>query len=261
MFETLWYATMLTGWVCLTVIAIMYPAWWMLFEKLGIRGWKSLIPFYDGYELSKRTRGKTLATWLLGTNVLFYVLCLIQASLKADAMPASYLSYDYGYGDIDFVSCVRSPYDGMYVHSQEGLPVIGLVILWVAAVALLVLTIDVLDGVSHEFGHGHGFTVGLVLLPVVFVPILAFSENEQVIEEDPEVSEAFEEKPEESDTTSTQGTESETGTQEAKQETKSVTNTQETVTQEPADIDTDVSDEESTKTDETQDVNEEKTEA
>ncbi len=38
-----------------------------------------------------------------------------------------------------------------------------------------VIMIIMYHGVSKNFGHGGGFTVGMVLLPIIFFPVLAFS--------------------------------------------------------------------------------------
>jgi hypothetical protein len=46
----------------------------------------------------------------------------------------------------------------------------------VGAILLLVVMIFIYHGISKNFGQGAGFTVGLVLLGVVFVPILAFGD-------------------------------------------------------------------------------------
>ena len=46
----------------------------------------------------------------------------------------------------------------------------------VGAILLLVVMIFVYHGISKNFGQGAGFTVGLVLLGIVFVPILAFGD-------------------------------------------------------------------------------------
>jgi len=46
----------------------------------------------------------------------------------------------------------------------------------VGAILLLVVMILVFHGISTKFGKGAGFTVGLILLSFVFVPILAFGD-------------------------------------------------------------------------------------
>ncbi|MFC2098336.1 DUF5684 domain-containing protein [Bacteroidota bacterium] len=52
------------------------------------------------------------------------------------------------------------------------------IIPFVGAILLLVVMILVFHGISKNFGKGAGFTVGLVLLSFVFVPILAFGKAE-----------------------------------------------------------------------------------
>jgi uncharacterized protein DUF5684 len=46
-----------------------------------------------------------------------------------------------------------------------------------AAIFVLVVSIFVLNDTSRSFGHGGGFTVGLVLLPFVFFNILGYDQN------------------------------------------------------------------------------------
>ena len=55
----------------------------------------------------------------------------------------------------------------------SGKPLWWILLLLIPIVNLVILII-VLNGVSKGFGKEAGFTVGLVLLPVVFFPILAF---------------------------------------------------------------------------------------
>jgi hypothetical protein len=42
----------------------------------------------------------------------------------------------------------------------------------------LVLSIVVINELSKRFGYGVGFTLGLIFLPVIFYPILAFGSSE-----------------------------------------------------------------------------------
>lgn len=46
-----------------------------------------------------------------------------------------------------------------------------------AAIASFVLSIVVFNRLSNHFGHGIGFTIGLVLVPVVFLSILGFGSD------------------------------------------------------------------------------------
>ena len=56
----------------------------------------------------------------------------------------------------------------------------------VGSILVLVLMIIIAHGVSTHFGKGAGFTVGLVLLGIIFYPILAFGKAEyQQIQKQP----------------------------------------------------------------------------
>ena len=55
-----------------------------------------------------------------------------------------------------------------------GKPLWWVIIILLIPIANLVLLIMVYHGISKAFGKDAGFTVGLVLLPVIFFPILAF---------------------------------------------------------------------------------------
>jgi len=57
-----------------------------------------------------------------------------------------------------------------------GKPLWWVILILLIPIVNLVLLIMVLNGISTAFGKGAGFTVGLVLLPFVFFPILAFSQ-------------------------------------------------------------------------------------
>ena len=56
----------------------------------------------------------------------------------------------------------------------SGKPVWWVILILLIPIVNLVLIIMVWHGISKAFGKDAGFTVGLVLLPFVFFPILAF---------------------------------------------------------------------------------------
>ena len=59
--------------------------------------------------------------------------------------------------------------------------VIGGILYFGCLIAAVVLYIMFLNRVSKAFGHGAGFTVGLVFLNFIFILILAFSKSERVV--------------------------------------------------------------------------------
>ena len=99
--------------VIFILFVLLIVSMWMIFEKAGEAGWKSLIPFYSSYKLFQ------IATdhgWMF---LLVYV------------------------------------------------PIIG----WIFQVYMVYK-------LAGAFGKGIGFTVGMVFLPIVFYPILAFGSSE-----------------------------------------------------------------------------------
>jgi hypothetical protein len=42
----------------------------------------------------------------------------------------------------------------------------------------IVIEIIVIHGLSKSFGHGVGFTIGIIFLPFIFLPMLAFGSSE-----------------------------------------------------------------------------------
>lgn len=58
-------------------------------------------------------------------------------------------------------------------------PITGL-LFFLSIATSLVFSIIITNGLSKSFGKDAGFTVGLILLPVVFYPILAFSKAQYI---------------------------------------------------------------------------------
>lgn len=100
-------ASTIFSWI---VVILLIIANWKIFEKAGQAGWKSLIPFYNGYTSFKITFS---SGW-------FFLLMLI--------------------------------------------PVVNIII-----------HIMYCNKLSKAFGHGIGFTLGLIFLPNIFTLILGFN--------------------------------------------------------------------------------------
>ncbi len=120
----------------LAVVVFLIASMWKVFSKAGQPGWAAIIPIYNAIVFF-RVIGRP-AWWLLvyiGVTVI----------------------YVYG---------IRMAVTG---NSAGGL------LSLVGAIALLVLCIIDYHRLSKSFGKGAGFTVGLILLSFIFLPILAFS--------------------------------------------------------------------------------------
>ena len=131
--------------VALVVLAII--AMWKIFVKAGEKGWKAIIPIYDVYILFK-IAWKTKMFWIF---LVLTILCSI-----FDATATYYTVKD------------STEYTALMAISA------------VFAIITLVITIMLYFNLSKAFGHGAGFTVGLVFLSTIFTLILGFGSSQYV---------------------------------------------------------------------------------
>ncbi len=66
------------------------------------------------------------------------------------------------------------------ILSSAGLGLFGALVMLVAAIALLVLEIISYYKLSLSFGHGAGYTIGLIFLNFIFILILGLGSSEYV---------------------------------------------------------------------------------
>ena len=76
------------------------------------------------------------------------------------------------------LNCQNFFYLNVINAEVAGLSIVCNLIQLVASICLLVLDIKMMHGISKSFGHGTGFTVGLVLLPFIFQLVLGFGSSE-----------------------------------------------------------------------------------
>lgn len=125
-----------TYFVILIIIAVLWViANWKIFSKAGYAGWKSIIPFYNGYILYK-------FTW---KAPMFFIMlaCSIIGSITAQMGSGVWLAIALAFSIAGAVIAI------IQYHKQ-----------------------------SLAFGHGIGFTFGLIFLNTIFVLILAFGKSE-----------------------------------------------------------------------------------
>jgi hypothetical protein len=104
--------TIITNIITLALVAVMVASYFKIFQKMGRKGWESLIPFYNYYVLLK----------VLNKPSYWLVLFLI--------------------------------------------PFVG-------SIFMIIL----LNDMVKAFGRSSGFTVGLIFLPFIFFPLLAFKKE------------------------------------------------------------------------------------
>lgn len=117
-------------------------------KKAGRPGWSALIPYYCNY-IRADIAGNTNYFWtMLIANIASTLLTNIANNVDS-----------------------------------SGLMIILSMISLVASIVSLVFFTKIQYGVSRAFGQGVGFTIGLILLPIVFYPMLAWGKYTYVGED------------------------------------------------------------------------------
>ena len=132
----------------LAIPVLMVVEAWLILQKQGQPGWKSLIPIYGEY-------------------------CIIAASDAADLFWKQLLAI-IGSG---VLSGILAPLSG----SDDTVTLVLVLVLSLSSLALsiysLVCTVRIQMCLARSFGKGTGFAWGLILLGIVFRGILAFSDD------------------------------------------------------------------------------------
>lgn len=136
--------------ISIGLCVLMIVANWQIMKKANEPGWVSLIPVYGTYKLYDICRANKYFWGSIIASVGPVILMMIMGATVAS-------SFDGG-------SAVAAVFS---------------VICMIAVVAAWIYTVYCLvrfnNNLAKAFGKGAGFTVGLLFLPVIFYPILAFS--------------------------------------------------------------------------------------
>ncbi len=129
--------------------------WWRVFSKANIAGWKALIPFYSDYTRYKIAGKKSMYWGYLVVTALKQIYSIVSIAVLAGTV-------------IAFMS------DGTFHAGGIEMKIIS----W--GLTLLIAFFDVYIGrrLARKFGKTDAFGWGLGLIPLVFVPILAFGKAE-----------------------------------------------------------------------------------
>ena len=136
------FQVLITMVATISIIAIVWYvlqiiANWRIFKKAGEAGWKSIIPIYNSYILFK-----------IAWKPLYFWLEIVIAAVVG-------------------VLNVLAP------QMENAASVISVVIL-IALVVFCIFNIILFYKLSKAFGHGVGFTLGLLFLNPIFMLILGF---------------------------------------------------------------------------------------
>lgn len=132
------YALVLLIWAVLNIVAT-----WRVFSKAGEQGWKSIVPFLRDYVSYKMVWKKDMFFVQLGLSAVATVLNVVTAGMDPE-------------GTMTMVLSVIALLCGLVVS-----------IIWLVKSHKL----------STCFGHGIGFTLGLIFLNPIFMMILGFGSS------------------------------------------------------------------------------------
>ena len=150
--------------VSMGVTALMMVSKWHIFKKLGMPGWKGIIPFYSDYMLF-RTVWITKPFWVLVVAAGVYTMV---SMITAILMPVLVLLTGNTLDDDEMITLLI----------VFGI-IFGLLTLTLSVIALIIkfrLNIRL----ASVFGKGVGFVLGLTFISVVFYPILAFGKSQKI---------------------------------------------------------------------------------
>lgn len=137
----------------LILFVLMVIANWKIFKKAGEPGWKSIIPVYNVYIMFKIVNMKNWFWWLIAISLCGSIMCSIDGFNPNAMTEAEIKAFDF---------------------AAHPMTIAALVIMLIAeiwgAVTYACRT-------SKVFGHGLGYTIGLIFLPNIFWLILAFDKS------------------------------------------------------------------------------------
>lgn len=129
--------------------------WWKVFTKANIAGWKAIIPFYCDYNRFK-----------LGGKKNWYFPYLFLTIAKQIYSIVALI--------ILFVNVIEFLQNGVFDGAGLEMKSVS----W--GLLFLIMIFDVYIGIhiAQRFHKSNAFGVGLGLIPIVFVPVLAFGKAE-----------------------------------------------------------------------------------
>lgn len=139
----------------LIFFVFMVVANWKIFKKAGEPGWKSIIPIYNVYIMFKIVNMKSWFWWLLCLSIIGSIIAAVNNSSSFYFMSGAEIQ------TIDIAT----------------IPTIVLVTMVIESIIAILAGIVYSYRTSKVFGHGIGYTIGLIFLPSIFWLILAFGKS------------------------------------------------------------------------------------
>lgn len=149
-------ASILLGFLAIGFIfyLLMLIAGWRILKKAGESGWKILIPIYNVYMLWKIAGMK---------NWFWHIICLAIITGILEAFAGADLSSFYAEGTI---------------VDQRPMVIVALLAGAFLVIYTFIAQITYAYRTSKVFGHGLGYTIGLIIFPSLFWLILGFGSSD-----------------------------------------------------------------------------------
>ena len=130
---------------------LLIIAGWKIFEKAGEPGWKAIIPIYNLYIMYKIVNMQAWFWGMIGLSLLSSII-LLTTGYNPDMTPDQMTAY----------------------FTNNPLPLCTMVI-----VAIIGIVVEIIYAyrTAKVFGHGIGYTIGLIFLPNIFWLILGFGKS------------------------------------------------------------------------------------
>lgn len=146
--------TFLLAGICAIIFYILLiVAWWKIFEKAGEKGWKAIIPIYNIYIMFKIVNMKNWFWWSIIVSFCTSLTCALNGFNPNAMTEAQLASYNY---------------------AANPAVIIALIILCVVEIYIAIVYAY---RTSKVFGHGIGYTIGLLFLSNIFLLILGFGKS------------------------------------------------------------------------------------
>ncbi|MDL2230643.1 DUF5684 domain-containing protein [Alistipes sp. OttesenSCG-928-L06] len=153
LFPQVWMSYLMDGIFTLLTISTLVSLWYIL-KKMGQPGWKGIIPYYNMWAVVRYTGRPMRWFWgLVAGFVCMLLPCVAMMSHLTTAMMTGQIP-------------------------SEGFVITCAVLSAVLMIVTCVFQILIVHGLSRSFGRGGWFTAGLILLPFIFFPVLAFNDDE-----------------------------------------------------------------------------------
>lgn len=135
--------------IALILAILTIIAYWKMFEKANKPGWHSIIPFLNIYDVFD-------ICWKGIYGIVFCAVYFI----------ANLGEYFTGYDSVS----------GTFENSST----IWITIMIISVIATIILELMCMHKLSKAFGHGIGFTLGLIFLSPIFMLILGFGNSQYI---------------------------------------------------------------------------------